>query len=187
VAVIEQPAQEAALIGRRKRNPCVQMGVTACPPAAQGPNRIVSRPMKPTPRSDRSTAMNRAMITRWRSEIGSNRAIEIANGRSSLLPRRRRQRIRRCGNALSGVERGAESIIRAEAVAATTIAPVTAIASQELDGAPEEIRTPLPQIRSRAPVGASIAAFYLSRGETFLCVRSQHRFYDDRGACLSTP
>ena len=79
--------------------------------------------------------MNRAMVTRWRSEIGSNRAIEIANGRSSALPRRRRQRIRRYhagGNALSGVERGAESIIRAQAVAATTLAPVIAIASQEI-------------------------------------------------------
>jgi hypothetical protein len=31
VAGIEYPAQEAARIGRRKRNPCVQMGATECP------------------------------------------------------------------------------------------------------------------------------------------------------------
>src|SRR5262245_28955049 len=55
------------------------------------------------------------------------------------------------------------------------------------DGAPEEIRTPDPQIRSLVPVGASTAAFYRSRGETFLCVRLQHRFYDDLGGRLSTP
>jgi hypothetical protein len=75
VAEIEQPAQEAALIGRRKRNPCVQMGVTACPDTRPRSAlwRIVSRPMEATPRSDRSTATSRAMVTRWRSEIGSNR------------------------------------------------------------------------------------------------------------------
>jgi hypothetical protein len=163
VAVIEQPAQEAALIGRRKRNPCVQMGVTAGPDTRPGRAlwRIVSHPMKPTPRSDRSTAVNRAMVTRWRSEIGSNRAIEIANGRSSALPRRRRQRIRRYhagGNALSGVERGAESIMRAQAVAATTIAPVIAIAClQPLAGMPmcaRRVRHNIPRLRPAPRRGA---------------------------------
>ena len=62
-------------------------------------------------------------------------AIEIGNGGSSALPGRRRQGIRRYhagGNALSGVGRGAESIMRAQAVAATTIAPAIAIACFQL-------------------------------------------------------
>jgi hypothetical protein len=75
VADIVSPAQEATVVGRRKRNPCVQMGVSACPDTRprSALGRIVSRPMEATPRSDRSTATSRAMVTRWRSEIGSNR------------------------------------------------------------------------------------------------------------------
>ena len=45
-----------------------------------------------------------------------------------------RQLMRRChagGNALSGVERGAESTMRAQAVAATMIAPATATVSRQ--------------------------------------------------------
>ena len=63
----------------------------------------------------------------------SSRPVEIANRGSSALPGRRRQRIGRChagGNALSGTGR-AESAMRAQAVAATTIAPVTATACRQ--------------------------------------------------------
>jgi hypothetical protein len=75
VAEIEQPAQEAVLIGRRKRNACVQMGVTACPNTRprRPYGRIVSRPMETTPRSDRSTATSRAMVHALVIRKGSNR------------------------------------------------------------------------------------------------------------------
>src|SRR5262249_23779280 len=57
-------------------------------------------------------------------------ALEIMHGGSSALPGEP-QRIERghgSGNALSGIGRGAESIMRVQAVAATTIAPINAIA-----------------------------------------------------------
>ncbi len=75
---------------------------------------------------------------RYRSRAGDPKsaqtAIEIANDGSSALLGQRRQRIRRYhvgGNALSGVGRGAASAIRAQAVAATMIAPATAIACRQ--------------------------------------------------------
>jgi hypothetical protein len=58
-------------------------------------------------------------------------ALEITHGGSSALPGQPRQRIKRdhgSGNALSGIGRGTESIMRIQAVAATTIAPINAIA-----------------------------------------------------------
>jgi hypothetical protein len=74
VAEIEQPAQEAVLIGRRKRNPCVQMGVTACPNTRprRPYGRIVSRPMETTPRSDRSTATS----SRYGSRAGDPKRLQ---------------------------------------------------------------------------------------------------------------
>ncbi len=135
VAEIEQPTQEAALIGRRKRNPCVQMGVTACPD---------TRPRRPYGESCRARwrrrldpieALRRAALwSRAGDPKSAPTAIEIANGGSSALLGQRRQRIRRYhagGNALSGVGRGAASAMRAQAVAATMIAPATAIACRQ--------------------------------------------------------
>jgi hypothetical protein len=135
VADIVSPAQEATVGGRKKRNPCVQMGVTACPD---------TRPRRPYGESCRARWRRRldpiealqrtALWSRAGDPKSAQTAIEIANGGSSALLGQRRQRIRRYhagGNALSGVGRGAASAIRAQAVDATMIAPATAIACRQ--------------------------------------------------------
>ncbi len=73
MADIEGPAQEGGLIGRRKRNPCVQMGVTPCPDNRPGSARIADRVASPRRRLSASErCSDRAVVTRWwRSETGS--------------------------------------------------------------------------------------------------------------------
>jgi hypothetical protein len=64
----------------------------------------------------------------------STTTLETTNGEGSALIGQRRQLMRRChagGNALSGVGHGAESTMRAQAVAATAIAPITAITCRQ--------------------------------------------------------
>src|SRR5262249_26000675 len=124
-------------MGRRKRNPCVQKGATACPdPGHTAPAwRIVSHP----PRRRLSAierCSDRAVVTRWwRSETGSvnnhprndeRRGLSLdwpATSADEAVSRRRQ--------CLSGVGRGAESTMRAQAVAATMIAPATATVSRQ--------------------------------------------------------
>jgi hypothetical protein len=123
-------------MGRRKRNPCVQKGATACPaPATQRrmSDRVASTGTPP--QCDRALRRPRYVTRWWRSETGSSTTtLETTNGEGSALIGQRRQLMRRChagGNALSGVGRGAESTMRAQAVAAMTIAPITAIACRQ--------------------------------------------------------
>ena len=84
---------------------------------------------------------NRALQRPLWSRVGgdqrpapSTTTLETTNGEGSALIGQRRQLMRRChagGNALSGVGRGAESTMRAQAVAATMIAPATATAGRQ--------------------------------------------------------
>jgi hypothetical protein len=101
------------------------------------------------------------MVTRWRSEIGSNRAIEIANGKAQfclvgdvsgsgdIMP---------VAMPCPASSAGAESIMRAQAVAATTIAPVIAIAClQPSAGMPmcaRRVRHNIPRLRPAPRRGA---------------------------------
>jgi hypothetical protein len=110
-------------MGRRKRNPCVQKGATACPdPGHTAPAwRIGSHP----PRRRLSAierCSDRAVVTPWwRSETGSvNNHPGNDERRGLSLDWPATQLMRRChagGSALSGVGRGAESTMRAQAVA----------------------------------------------------------------------
>ena len=84
---------------------------------------------------------NRALQRPLWSRVGGDQrpappttTLETTNGEGSALIGQRRQLMRRChagGNALSGVGRGAESTMRAQAVAATMIAPATATAGRQ--------------------------------------------------------
>ena len=96
-----------------------------------GPDGVASRRTVTTPQCYRGTSTSRARSSYASVSKSAPDALEITHGGSSALPGQPRQRIKRhhgSGNALSGIGREAESIMRAQAVAATTIAPINAIA-----------------------------------------------------------
>jgi hypothetical protein len=120
--------------GAKEKKPLRTEGATACPdPGHTAPAwRIVSHPLRRR-LSAIERCSDRAVVTRWwRSP--STTTLETTNGEDSALIGQPRQLMRRChagGNALSGVGRGAESTMRAQAVAATMIAPATATVSRQ--------------------------------------------------------
>jgi len=89
VADIEGPAQEAGLIGRRKRNPCVQMGVTPCPDNRPGSARMADRVASTeTPPQLRASAAATALWSRVGGDqrpAPSTTTLETTNGEDSAL------------------------------------------------------------------------------------------------------
>src|SRR5262245_45428610 len=108
------------------------MGVTEVPTLGHtGPRWCRVAPDRTTPQCYRGTSTSRARSSYASVSKSAPDALEITHGGSSALPGQPRQRIKRhhgSGNALSGIGRGAESIMRAQAVSAMTIAPINAIA-----------------------------------------------------------
>ena len=97
MADIEGPAQEAGLIGRRKRNPCVQMGVTPCPDNRPGSARMADRVASTeTPPQLRASAAATALWSRVGGDqrpAPSTTTLETTNGEGSALIGQRRQLI----------------------------------------------------------------------------------------------
>ena len=89
MADIEGPAQEAGLIGRRKRNPCVQMGVTPCPDNRPGSARMADRVASTeTPPQLRASAAATALWSRVGGDqrpAPSTTTLETTNGEDSAL------------------------------------------------------------------------------------------------------
>jgi hypothetical protein len=107
----------------------VQMGDVSTA-ATQRPMANLSRPMEATPRSERRDEPRYDYGLLIRARLRPSLKSGTAEGQSCLGRDVRDQAV--SGNALSGVGRGAEGIMRAQAVAATTIAPVIAIACLQL-------------------------------------------------------
>jgi hypothetical protein len=133
VADIERSAQEVAFIGRRKRNPCVEMGssLVAVQTGDSGARIMVG--------------IGSTEVAAWLAVKGCTKARRIRIQRPDSLqvtrskvwrrnppgPRRQQGERPHAGGNAQPVSFGADKVMRAQAIVATMIAPAIAMTSRQ--------------------------------------------------------